>query len=52
MNSTRPIPLRPSLMADMIQTEIMHDQSRPVIPRKFVGNMASHIIVYLSEILA
>lgn len=38
-------------MSYVIQTQVMHDQSRPVILGKLVWNVSSHIMIYFREVL-
>ena len=38
-------------MADMIETEVMHNQRIPIGLLKLSGQMAGHVVVDLSEIL-
>ena len=45
------LPLRTSLVPNVVQAEIMHNHCIPVAVQQFIRNMPCHIIVNLCEIL-
>jgi hypothetical protein len=38
-------------MPYVVQSQVMHDQRRPVLLGKLVGNVSSHIMIYFREVL-
>ena len=38
-------------MSDMVETQVMHDQGRPIAIGKLGRNMARHILVYFHKVL-
>jgi hypothetical protein len=45
------LPLWPSLVANVIQAEIVQDQGVPIIPPELVRDMACDVVVHLGEVL-
>lgn len=39
-------------MSNMVQAQVMHDESRPVTLRKLMRDVACHVLVYLYEVLS
>ena len=45
------IPSRACFMSNVIQTQIVHNESRPVALRKLVRDVARHVLVYFYKVL-